>query len=108
MIRRDHLDSTLQGLVDRLDTDSILSFEIVVVDDGSSDRTAGIARDALPAGAGLSGLLRSGGLRRIAGLTMVAVVFIASVSLPAGIQFEERRKGLPPKWNWIFPDQVPQ
>lgn len=34
-----HLDSTLEGLVTRLDADNVLSFEIIVVDDGSTDRT---------------------------------------------------------------------
>ncbi|RLE34190.1 MAG: glycosyltransferase family 2 protein [Acidobacteria bacterium] len=34
-----HLDSTLEGLVSHLDTDTIRSFEIIVVDDGSTDRT---------------------------------------------------------------------
>ena len=34
-----HLDSTLEGLVTRLDRDSIRDFEIIVVDDGSTDQT---------------------------------------------------------------------
>ena len=34
-----HLDSTLEGLVARLDGDDVQDFEIIVVDDGSTDRT---------------------------------------------------------------------
>lgn len=34
-----HIDSTLEGLISRLDEDNVRNFEIIVVDDGSSDRT---------------------------------------------------------------------